>query len=297
MESNEDTNPVHPSKNDNVPDSSGDDACEGNYKETGACKEPNTQPEIVKPRKKDILFNCVLAPMSVGVFTLIVYSLTMFRTTAGGDAGEILAVSCSGGILHPPGYPLVSIIGQFAAALPGSAEPAWRIGLFLSAIPSAGAATMLCANLLFLTDSVFVALICSLLYGFSSLVWTYATTVEVFAINNFILSVIFLLATLFERASRSRDVGLATSLSTAGAFFIGLGLCNQHTLILAAAPVMVWALCLACARGVLTVGLLLRASLALAAGLSPYIYLPLAASAPDRPPGAAPAPRWRPAPP
>ena len=151
---------------------------------------------------------------------------------------------------------------------------------------------MLCANLLFLTDSVFVALICSLLYGFSSLVWTYATTVEVFAINNFILSVIFLLATLFERASRSRDVGLATSLSTAGAFFIGLGLCNQHTLILAAAPVMVWALCLACARGVLTVGLLLRASLALAAGLSPYIYLPLAASAPDRPPGAAPAPRW-----
>ena len=286
MESHEDTNPDNPSKNERVEES----AVNTSDKTDGV-----NESSMEHPSKKEQSTNIILiASACVGALTLTVYCLTLFTTTAGGDSGEILAVACSGGVLHPPGYPLISILGQIAAALPGSREPAWRIGYFVSALPSAGASSILCANLILLTNSVLVGCLCSLLYAFSSLIWTYATTVEVFAINNCVLSAIFLIATLFERASRQPRASQqhVSSLFCAGAFLVGVGLCNQHTLILAAAPIAIWAICIAAARRLLTVGLLLRSFLALVAGLTPYIYLPLAASSPDRAPGSAPIPRW-----
>jgi hypothetical protein len=291
MQTHEDTNPNNPSKSEPTERIDDTDATT-NSRDLDTNKTAVDGMGVMKTENGPNGY-IWLTPCCVGAFTLTIYSLTLFSTTAGGDSGEILAVACSGGVLHPPGYPLISMLGQIAAALPGSGEPAWRIGFFVSALPAAGASSLLCANLIFLTDSPLVACITSLVYAFSSLVWTYATTVEVFAINNCILSAIFLVATLFERASRSNlDKRRAVSLFCAGALLVGIGLCNQHTLILAAVPVAIWAIFVAAARRILTVGLLLRSSLALVLGLSPYIYLPLAASSPERAPGSAPAPRW-----
>jgi hypothetical protein len=44
------------------------------------------------------------------------------------DSGELIAVAWTGGIAHPPGYPLYTILGTLAARLP-LGDPAWRLNL------------------------------------------------------------------------------------------------------------------------------------------------------------------------
>ena len=45
-----------------------------------------------------------------GVFALIVYCGVVFDDVPGGDAGELLSESCSLGVAHPPGYPLLTMM-------------------------------------------------------------------------------------------------------------------------------------------------------------------------------------------
>mmetsp|Transcript_12711 Transcript_12711/g.40154 ORF Transcript_12711/g.40154 Transcript_12711/m.40154 type:complete len:158 (+) Transcript_12711:59-532(+) len=46
----------------------------------------------------------------------------------GGDSGELLAVSCDGGVAHPPGYPLFVMLARYPIGWVGIGTPAWRVG-------------------------------------------------------------------------------------------------------------------------------------------------------------------------
>ena len=59
-----------------------------------------------------------------------------------------------------------------------------------------------------------------------------------------------------------------------GAFFIGLGLTNQHTLVFYAVPLVIWAMYLL--PSLLRVAVFLKMCAAGLVGLLPYAYLPLA---------------------
>ena len=59
-----------------------------------------------------------------------------------------------------------------------------------------------------------------------------------------------------------------------GAFFIGLGLTNQHTLVFYAVPLVVWAMCLV--PTLLRATVILKMCTAGLIGLLPYLYLPIA---------------------
>ena len=74
-------------------------------------------------------------------------------------------------------------------------------------------------------------------YGFSPLVWTYAVGSEVFAMNNFFASYILYLTCKYV-VTLTMEERSTSPLSHAyyGAFVFGLGLCNQHTLILYEVP-------------------------------------------------------------
>lgn len=135
----------------------------------------------------------------------------------------------------------------------------------------------------------------ALLMAFSPLTWQYSVTAEVFALNNFSLS---LLCWLAVRFSLRRDLPTATG----GAFVSGLALSNQHTSVLYVVPLAAWVLfqlvTSRCGRFctvqlepeqrqqhpwrlifsetlVLAFGLLL--------GLMPYAFLPLAAKHAPKP--------------
>jgi hypothetical protein len=59
-----------------------------------------------------------------------------------------------------------------------------------------------------------------------------------------------------------------------GAFFIGLGLTNQHTLVFYAVPLIIWAMYLL--PSLMRVAVFLKMCAAGLVGLLPYAYLPLA---------------------
>ena len=73
-------------------------------------------------------------------------------------------------------------------------------------------------------------------YAFSPLVWLYASTAEVFALNN------FLCALMLERAAAFAVSG-AVADACSGAFAVGLALTNQHTAALFGLPLALWVLC------------------------------------------------------
>lgn len=131
----------------------------------------------------------------------------------------------------------------------------------------------------------------ALLMAFSPLTWQYSVTAEVFALNNFLLS---LLCSLTVRFSLRRD--LATAMG--GALVSGLALSNQHTAVLYVAPLAGWVMLQLITsrchqfnatqqshqtpwRG------LFQDTMALAGffllGLTPYAFLPLAAARAPKP--------------
>jgi len=113
--------------------------------------------------------------------------------------------------------------------------------------------------------SVWPALLAGGLYALSPLVWTYSVQAEVFAMNNMFAALLLL---LILRFNERRTLALACG----GAFTIGLGLTNQHTLVLFALPLAAWALAVAPATLATprAFAALVAAGLA---GLLPYAFL------------------------
>jgi hypothetical protein len=127
----------------------------------------------------------------------------------------------------------------------------------------------------------------SLTFAFSPLVWFYSIQAEVFALNNAFVAVSYF-APHFTTANPLLQFFFQVLLSCAvvfweqrsaaiavlGAFFIGLGLTNQHTLVFYAVPLIVWAMFIDPA--LLRVTVFLKMCAAGLVGLLPYAYLPIA---------------------
>src|SRR5437660_9230440 len=88
------------------------------------------------PRARDAKIAAAL-----GVGFLLVYLRTLCPTVYLGDVGEIATAIASGGVAHPPGYPVFSLLGRLFLWLPFG-EPAFRIGC-LVALAGAGAVAAL----------------------------------------------------------------------------------------------------------------------------------------------------------
>ena len=208
-----------------------------------------------------------LAALSVSAVAVAFYALTMPRGLTGGDAGELIAAAASGGVAHPPGYPLFLILGRLFALLPVGSL-ALRFNL-LSAVCGAGAAAFLFLAAARWSGSRWAALVAASLFAFSPTVWHWATGAEVFALNNLLLALLLWCAVRFAE-SRERRWALW------GAFAAGLGLSNHHESVLSAIPLALW---LALDAPELFRGRnRLWVALAFAAGLAPYLYLPVAGS-------------------
>src|SRR5690349_13982207 len=75
--------------------------------------------------------------ISLALFILATYILTLFPTVSGGDSGELIAAVHTGSVAHPPGYPLYTLLAKLFTFIPYGSI-AWRINLF-SACCDAGA--------------------------------------------------------------------------------------------------------------------------------------------------------------
>lgn len=205
----------------------------------------------------------------VGTFVAfaVLYLATASRWLLGGDAGEFAAIGASGGVPHPPGYPLYVLWLRALAWLP-AASPAHRASLATALLGAGTVTTLLWASLRHGVRRE-VAFPLAALFALAPLPWMLATGPEVFTLNALLaMAIVGLAAPPFEEGLPRRAFLLG--------LLAGLGLANHHTIVLLA-PVGLAAAITVVRRSpapAKTAGL---AVLGLALGLLPYAYLAVVA--------------------
>lgn len=186
----------------------------------------------------------------------------MCQTIAPGDSAELITNAFQLGLVHPPGYPLYTLIANLFTRIPYGSV-AWRVNLF-SVISMALSVSFLFCTVNLLIRRLFVSLLFALIYGFSTLVWQYALVAEVFALNQLLLS-IFLYVTIRLSITKSYRYFYMMSLVT------GLALTHHHTFLFVGGPLLIWAI-LRLKRD-LNISIFVKAGALLIVGLSPYLML------------------------
>ena len=255
---------------------------------------PEPPPELIDARKSRVV--PWLAPAALGLAALGVYIGTLARSVPTGDSGELITAAYVGGVAHPPGYPIYTMLGWLAThVLPGS--PAVIMNA-LSAVAGAGAVvvlSILTARLLVpgwpRSDDRASGLVAGLAAGaslaLSTIFWTYSLVAEVFALNNLFAAAILLVAIEWYR-DRSRVWALLSL-----GLLSGLAAAHQQQIIFLAPGLLVLLITglveesdqqprrrRARARKVPTVRFrhFAWAVGLIGVGLTAYLYLPLAAS-------------------
>ena len=202
-----------------------------------------------------------------------------FRGIPGGDAGELVAEACLGGVAHPPGYPLHLLLTRAAAmASRGVLTPAHAAN-FVSCLLGAGAAALLTETVHVVTGSWAMGsgAVAGITFSLSDLVWLYSSGSEVFALNNFLCCLCVHAAARFFAANNPSCEDAVRRWRRIGVFCCALALTNQHTAVLFVAPLAAIVL----AHSLPTTGLeWFKLFLIGLLGLSPYAYLPFAVGKP-----------------
>lgn len=197
-----------------------------------------------------------------------VYALTLHPSVAGGDAGELITSVFRLEIAHPPGYPLYSLLNHPLTWLPFGSV-AWRVNLG-SALAGAGAVAALFRLLCRLAVPAWAAACMALCFGFCPLIWTWASSAEVFALNNLLLLLLLHQSlTCLTRATKGSFAGLA--------FVAGLAATNHQISLLIALPLLL-ATALARRGRLLNLPTLCLGALAGLVGLLPYLWLAVAST-------------------
>lgn len=214
-----------------------------------------------------------VATLGVGVvvFSLafLLYFITAARDIVVGDTPELIAAAATLGVLHPPGYPLFTILGHLFSLLPLGPIP-FRVNL-LAVTCDALTVSIVYFTALRLSGHRLAAAVAALILAVSPIFWTWSLVSEVFPLNNLLASLlIYLLVRWHEQPERA-------SFLVAASFIGGLALTNHQTIVLLAPACcfvlwqgrallwrrpQVFAICI----GAFLIGLL------------PYVYVPWAAA-------------------
>ncbi|HEX6739480.1 MAG TPA: DUF2723 domain-containing protein [Vicinamibacteria bacterium] len=197
---------------------------------------------------------------------LVLYAWGACPTIYVGDSGELVTAAWTLGIPHPSGYPLYVLLGKAWAEAVRWGSVAHRLSLF-----SAACAAAACGLLHLLARREGLGAIASatgaLLLAASPSFWGEANVQRVYALNALFLVLAVGAALRWSRTARAGDLWWA-------AFLCGLGAAN-HT-FMAVAGAAIGAFVLWRAPGLWKQPrTVLLAILAFAAGLVPYLYLPL----------------------
>ncbi len=204
-----------------------------------------------------------IGPLTSFVGLLALYGVSLAPTVVGGDSGELTTSALTGGVPHPPGYPVFALLARAFGVLPFGPSVAWRVNL-MSAVAMAMAGGFLCASVQRWTGKLTAGLVAVALFGTNPVVWHYACTAEVFALNALFVSLALWLWLRIETSPGRRDVLVLALVS-------GLAMGNHHTFVFIGAPLVLRSLWVA--RGQLRASGMALAILCGILGLSPYVYL------------------------
>lgn len=216
-----------------------------------------------------------IVPATLFAGLLLLFALTATRTIQGGDTAELTLLAVRGGVAHPPGYPLWTILGRVAAHLPAGPLP-WRVAM-LSAACVAGAAAAVSLAAERLAGDRPAAIGAALLAALALPVWRVAGLPEVFGLAALLAALVMALSFAFADAPPSSP--RAYLLAAACGLACGLGLSNHLTAVFLA-PLPLVALGARFRAEARPAAALRACALFLAgllAGLLPYALLPFLA--------------------
>ena len=211
--------------------------------------------------------------------SLGVYLATMHPSVAGGDAGELAVVAHTLGVIHPPGYPTLAFTTYAVEKIMNVIAPNMSSGVVqnsFNVVICSAANTVLYLATARLTGSKPAGVTSSSIFAFAPIVWTYATHIEVFGLNNLFLAMIILLGVEYEFHKKSKST--ETTIYLVGSFCCGISLTNQHTSVLYVVPLVFWIIIRDYRIFFIEKKiLLLKVAVLFLMGLSPYLYLPISA--------------------
>ncbi|KAJ8341621.1 hypothetical protein SKAU_G00339120 [Synaphobranchus kaupii] len=193
------------------------------------------------------------------------------KAVPGGDSGELITTACELGVAHPPGYPLFTLLSRVALVLLPFQSSAYSVNL-LSGLLGALASGALCFTVCRVGGAGPGAVLAGAGFAVSRLVWQWSMVAEVFSLNNLFVGLLFSLAACFHHADSAPQ---RRKFAQWGALCCGLGLCNQHTLVLYVAVIVPWVLHRLHSHRELSLRGLAELGLCFSGGLLPYVYLPV----------------------
>lgn len=210
-----------------------------------------------------------LGAIVLGVLACALYVPAVAHDFIVGDSTEFVAVSATLGVAHPPGYPVLVMLGHLASLLP-MAELPFRVNL-LSAVLSAVTVALVFVTAVRLTRSLSSAAVAAAALATNELYLRWSLVAEAFPLNDLLAAAVVLCLVLWhERPQRSHYLVL-------GAFCGGLGLANHQTIVLLGGGILF--LIVDRRRAFLRrPGTIVACVAAVVLGLLPYAYLPWAAS-------------------
>jgi tetratricopeptide (TPR) repeat protein len=239
----------------------------------------------------------VAAAAGTAATAFIIYLSTLAPSLDFIDAGELAAVAHTFGIAHPTGYPLFTMLAGIWSWLP-IGDGVYRLNVFSAFCSAVGVAFFVDAIWHFLGlrprkmkgskkgvhhvegdyERIVIAIIGGLAIALSRTYWRTALSIEVYTLHMLMLGLIFwaasrLLLAMHDDALRSRIPRRLLLL----ALFCGLSFSNHMSTIFLAPGLLLLPVVLL-RKKILKATKLLPAAAAFAAGLLPYVYLPLRAA-------------------
>jgi len=190
----------------------------------------NTPVFIVRWKKTGLFFVTFF-------ISFIAYIGTVCPTLYTGDSGELSATAFTMGIAHPPGYPLLILLGR-AFSLLSFGNVAFMLNILSALLASAfaGVMALLIHGLFFRDDynikTALIAIAGGLMSGFSNALWSAAVGFEVYSLGILLMSLTFLFLINGERKDDFRYMILA-------AYIFGLSLAN-HLSAVALVPLLAY---------------------------------------------------------
>lgn len=200
--------------------------------------------------------------------TLLIYLHNLSPSVYGGDSGDLILAALSRGIPHPSGYPLFTMIGNIFTNLPIPFTTAWKVGL-VSVLFSSLSVVIVYLIIIKLTKNRLISIITSLTLAFTYPFWLYAEIVEVFALHSFFILLLVYL-TISYLINQQKKYLYLLCLSA------GLSMTNNLSIALLF-PGIILTIFLANKKLFIDIKTLFKCLLFFILGLTPYLYIPLAA--------------------
>lgn len=215
----------------------------------------------------------MLITIIVSFFVFLSYFPGISPAVFGGDSGDIILASYFGGIAHPQGYPLNTMIGWIFTHLPYDATVAYKANLMAAFLQALNLGLVFLIVRL-LTKNLIIAIVSAFILAFTPIFWLYAHVAEVFQLTVFLigLSTYFLLLWrenfFIKNKSRSDDKYLYFS-----TFIFGLAFFH-HFIAVLLIPAFAFIVVKIKKKILLDIKKVTKLFALFLVGLLPYLYIP-----------------------